>query len=145
MVIPSTYHLILSTNHIADLQCCVSFRYITKWFSYTHIHSFSWVLLDKNTRLHNVTYKHYMTEPYKPSFNLPNWSRSPKLVEVGHRTLKILTCRFWDALESTKGKVPWKRKWHPLQYSCLENPHGERSLVGYSSWGHKESDTTEAT
>ena len=30
-----------------------------------------------------------------------------------------------------------------LQYSCLENPHGQRSLVGYSSWGCKESDTTE--
>ena len=26
-----------------------------------------------------------------------------------------------------------------LQHSCLENPHGQRSLVGYSSWGCKES------
>ena len=33
----------------------------------------------------------------------------------------------------------------PLQYSCLENPMEQRSLVGYSPWGHKESDTTEAT
>ena len=32
---------------------------------------------------------------------------------------------------------------NPLQYSCLENLHGQRSLVGYSPWGHKESDTTE--
>ena len=32
---------------------------------------------------------------------------------------------------------------NPLQYSYLENPHGQRSLVGYSQWGHKESDTTE--
>ena len=32
---------------------------------------------------------------------------------------------------------------NPLQYSCLENPHRQRSLVGYSPWGHKESDTTE--
>ena len=24
-----------------------------------------------------------------------------------------------------------------------ENPHGEKSLVGYSQWSHKESDTTE--
>ena len=24
-----------------------------------------------------------------------------------------------------------------LQYSCLESPHGQRSLVGYSPWGHK--------
>ena len=31
----------------------------------------------------------------------------------------------------------------PLQYSGLENPHGWRSLVGYSPWGHEESDATE--
>ena len=31
----------------------------------------------------------------------------------------------------------------PFQYSCLENPHGQRNLAGYSPWGHKESDTTE--
>ena len=24
-----------------------------------------------------------------------------------------------------------------LQYSCLENPHGQRSLAGYSPWGHR--------
>ena len=30
-----------------------------------------------------------------------------------------------------------------LQHSCLENPHGQRSLVGYTPWGRKESDTTE--
>ena len=32
---------------------------------------------------------------------------------------------------------------NPLQYSCLENPHEQRSLAGYSPWGHKESDMTE--
>ena len=34
---------------------------------------------------------------------------------------------------------------YPLQYSGLENPHGQRSLVGCRLWGRKESDTTEAT
>ena len=32
---------------------------------------------------------------------------------------------------------------NPLQYSCLENPHGLRSLAGYSPWGCKEPDMTE--
>jgi len=32
---------------------------------------------------------------------------------------------------------------NPIQYSCLENPHGQRSLVGYGPWGHKESNMTE--
>ena len=30
-----------------------------------------------------------------------------------------------------------------FQYSCLENPHGQRSLAGYSLCGHKELDVTE--
>ena len=41
------------------------------------------------------------------------------------------------------GIVPGGGHGNPLQYSCLENPHGQRSLVGYSPWGHKESDMTE--
>ena len=32
---------------------------------------------------------------------------------------------------------------NPLQYSCLENLHGQRSLVGYSPRDHKELDMTE--
>ena len=32
---------------------------------------------------------------------------------------------------------------NPLQYSFLENPHGQRSLVSYSLWGRKELDMTE--
>ena len=32
---------------------------------------------------------------------------------------------------------------NPLQYSCLENPNGQRSLVGHSPWGCKEPDMTE--
>ena len=34
---------------------------------------------------------------------------------------------------------------NPLHQSFLENPHGQRSLEGYSPWGHKESGTAEAT
>ena len=41
------------------------------------------------------------------------------------------------------GRSPGGGHGNPLQYSCLENPHGQRRLAGYSPWGHKESDTTE--
>ena len=49
------------------------------------------------------------------------------------------------------GSIPgWGRSFtggngNPLQCSCLENPHGQGRLVGVSSWGRKESDTTERT
>ena len=41
------------------------------------------------------------------------------------------------------GRSPGGRHVNPLQYSCLENPHGKRSLEGYSPWDLKESDKTE--
>ena len=41
------------------------------------------------------------------------------------------------------GRSPGGGQDDPLQYSCLENLHGERNPAGYSPWGCKESDTTE--
>ena len=41
------------------------------------------------------------------------------------------------------GSSPGEGIVYPLQYSCLENPHGQRSLAGYSLWGQKGLDTTE--
>ena len=41
------------------------------------------------------------------------------------------------------GKSPEGGHGSPLQCSCLENPHRQSSLVGYSPWGWKESNTTE--
>ena len=41
------------------------------------------------------------------------------------------------------GRAPGGERGNPLQYSCLENPHGQRSLEGYSPRGLKESDMTE--
>ena len=40
---------------------------------------------------------------------------------------------------------PWSRKWQPKPVFSLGKFHGQRSLVGYSPWGHKESDTSERT
>ena len=34
---------------------------------------------------------------------------------------------------------------NPLQYFLPGESHGQRNLLGYSPWGHKESDTTEVT
>ena len=36
------------------------------------------------------------------------------------------------------GGYPGEGHGKPLQYSCLRNSHGQRSLVGFSPWGHKE-------
>ena len=41
------------------------------------------------------------------------------------------------------GRFPGGGHGNPLQYSCLENPHGQRSLAGYSPGGRNESHMTE--
>ena len=41
------------------------------------------------------------------------------------------------------GRSPGGGHGNPFQYSCLENPHGQRSQMGYSPWGCKELDTAE--
>ena len=40
------------------------------------------------------------------------------------------------------GRSPGGGLGKPLQYSGLENPHGQKSLVGYSPWGRKELEMT---
>ena len=41
------------------------------------------------------------------------------------------------------GKIPWRRKCQSTPVLLPGKSHGQRSLVGYSPWGRKESDTTE--
>ena len=41
------------------------------------------------------------------------------------------------------GKIPWRREWLSTQELLPGEFHGQRSLVGYSLWGHKELDMTE--
>ena len=58
---------------------------------------------------------------------------------------KEFTCNVGDLGSITGlGRSPGGGHGNPLQFSCLENPHGQRSVGGYSPWGAK-SDMTEAT
>ena len=40
------------------------------------------------------------------------------------------------------GKIPWRREWQPSPSFLPGKSHGQRSLVGYSSWDCKKSDMT---
>jgi len=53
------------------------------------------------------------------------------------RRLKRLELNPWV------GKIPWRRVWQPTPVYLPGESHGQRSLEGYSPWGHKESDTTQ--
>ena len=52
-------------------------------------------------------------------------------------------CRWWLQPWNYKMLTPWRRKWQPTPVLLPGKFHGRRSVVGYSPWGRKESDTTE--
>ena len=62
----------------------------------------------------------------------------------GSSTGEETTCNMGDPGSIPgSGRSPGGGHGNPLQYPCLENPHGQRSLEGYSPWDGKESNTTE--
>ena len=46
-------------------------------------------------------------------------------------------------LDPWVGKIPCRRAWQPTPVFLPGESHGQRSLEGYSPWGHKESDMTD--
>ena len=62
----------------------------------------------------------------------------PRMEEPGRR---LPTMR--PTFNPWVGKIPWRRKWQPTPVLLPGKSHRWRSLVGYSPWGRKESDTTE--
>ena len=52
-------------------------------------------------------------------------------------------CQCWRLrFDTSVGKIPWRRAWQPTPVFLPGKSHGQRSLEGYSLWGHKELDTT---
>ena len=68
----------------------------------------------------------------------------PYIIFPGGSAGKDSACKAEDPNSiPVSGGSPREGHDNPLQYSCLENPHGQRSLAGYSPWGRKESDAME--
>ena len=63
---------------------------------------------------------------------------------LGAQTVKCLPA-MWErpGFDPWLSKIPWSRQWPPTPVLLPRKFHGWRSLVGYSPWGCKESDTTE--
>ena len=71
---------------------------------------------------------------------------SSNLTSVAHSCVtwdKVLNLYVPKVLFPWIGKIPWKRKWQPTPVFLPGKSHGWRSLLGYSPWGRKESETTE--
>ena len=66
---------------------------------------------------------HLLTAP-TPTLRLPQWRRG---------------------FDPWVRKILWRGAWQPTPVTLPGKAHGQRSPVGYSPWGHKESNKTEAT
>ena len=65
------------------------------------------------------------------------------LASLVAQRLKRLPAMRETWVRSLGRKIPGRRKWQPTAVFLPGESHGWRGLVGYSPWGHKESDTTE--
>ena len=73
----------------------------------------------------------YLTKRIQ-NFGLPRWCSS-----------KESTCQYRRCgLDPWVRKIPWRRKWQSIPIFLPGKFHKQRSLAGYSPWGHKESDAT---
>ena len=73
-------------------------------------------------------------------FFFPIWAYPASLVAQSVKNLRAVQETGFDPWG---GKIPWRRKWQPTPVSLPGKSHGQRSLVGCSPWGFKESGTTE--
>ena len=73
---------------------------------------------------------------FEHSCGLPRWLSGK---EFTYQCWRHRSCGFslWV------GKISWRRKWKPTPVFLPGKCHGQRSLAGYSPWGHKDSDTSE--
>ena len=71
--------------------------------------------------------------PVNLSLGLPSWLRWKRMC------LQCRKPRFSPWLR----KIPWSRTWQPTPVFLPGECHGQRRLVGYSPWGHKELDMTQ--
>ena len=109
------------------------FSHPTESHTHTHIHTHIYMF-----NLHLCVYVHSESLYTNMCVYIYIWSFP------GGSDCKKSVCNAGD-LGSIPGlrRSPGGRHGNPLQCSCLENPHGQRSLGGCSLWGRKELDTTE--
>ena len=98
------------------------------------------VLFDRNSCLDPVS-------PFSPQTAMQTFATVPAF-----QSSPVATCTSYTvtdnnnkktSLTAQHRKIPWRMKWQPAPVVVPEKSHGQRSLEGYSLWGHKESDTTE--
>ena len=89
---------------------------------------------------HALTIHTFVSKVMSLLFNMLSMFVMASLVA---QTVKCLSAMPETRFDLWVGKMLWRRKWQPTPVLLPGKSHGQRSLVGYSPWGRKESDTNE--
>ena len=73
----------------------------------------------------------------------PPWSKLKWYTSLVAQIVKNLPACGRPGFNPYVRKSPWRREWLPTPVFLPGESHGQRILAGYSSWGCKESNTTE--
>ena len=127
-------------NRIYSYLSCWKTQEQKKKHSYTKTHPWRFIT---ELFITSQTWKHHLT-----STNW--WTGTLTYPTTGHcwfppvaQTESVHLQRRRPWFDPWVGKIPWRRKWQPTPVLVWKMPWTERSLVGYSPWGHKDSDTSE--
>ena len=88
-------------------------------------------------------------EPGSPALQVDSLPAEPPYSHYGAVITTVHLQNFSSSQTETlyplNWNIPWRREWQATLVFLPGKFHGQRSLVGYSPWGHKESDMTEGT
>ena len=84
-----------------------------------------------------------MNERYEDSFRAWGLKMSGFVASLVAQKVKCLPTMWETRVLSLGRKIPWRRKWPPTPVRLPGESHRQRSLVVYSPWGRRESNTTE--
>ena len=90
----------------------------------------------------NSPREHFQTNGTFHTFLLC-WHLHNGMTSLAAQTVKRLSTMRETRVRSLGREVPWRRKWQSTPVLLPGKSHGQRSLVSYSPWRCKESDTTE--
>ena len=117
-----------------------SLLYATEWVNYEN------TMLSKTSQIQRTTIIcfHLHEVPNKQTHKERRNNRSYQGLRKGEVGVIVpQTQSLYLGWASSGEKIPWRREWVPTPVFLPREFHGQRSLVGYSPWCHKDSDTTE--
>ena len=104
----------------------------------------AFISIKLKTNKKTLKYIDSVSEPLKILILSLNWHWDSQLALV----VKNLPASAGDTRDvgsiPGSGRSPGEGHGNPV-HSCLESPHGQRSLIGYNPWGHKKANMTEVT